>query len=53
LWSVFHGEIVTLIGITDTKYIFTNDNHKRGRLIVGKESVDSYVVWERGEDGRK
>lgn len=29
LWSVFHGEIVTLDEITDTKYIFTNDKHRR------------------------
>ena len=51
--SVFRGEIVTLVGITDTRYIFANDKHKCGRLIVGKDSVDSYVEWERGEDGRE
>lgn len=46
-WSVFYGEIVELVDETDTVYIFTNDKHKRGRLIVAKESVDDYVKWER------
>lgn len=52
-WSVFCGEIVTLVEITDTRCIFTNDKHNRGRLVVDKDSVDSYVEWERDEDGRE
>lgn len=52
-WSVFRGEIVTLVEITDTRCIFTNDKHNCGRLIVGKDSVDSYVEWERDSNGRE
>ena len=47
LWSVFCGEVVTLVEETDANYIFTNDKHQRGRLVVAKESVDDYVAWER------
>ena len=47
MWSVFHGEIVELVKETDTEYFFTNDNHKRGRLIVAKDSVDGCIEWER------
>ena len=46
MWSVFFGETVELVDETDTKYIFTNDKHKRGKLIVPKNSVDDYVEWE-------
>lgn len=51
LWSVFCGEVVTLVEETDTKYIFTNDKHQRGRLIVDKDSVDGYIEWERDFGG--
>ena len=46
MWSVFYGETVELVDETDTEYIFTNDKHKRGKLIVPKNSVDDYVEWE-------
>ena len=49
MWSVFCGETVTLVEENNANYIFTNEKHKRGRLIVAKESVDNYVEWERGE----
>lgn len=52
-WSVFYGETVTLVEENDENYIFTNEKHNRGRLIVGKDSVDSYVEWERDSDGRE
>ena len=52
IWSVFSGEIVELVDETNTQYIFTNDKHKRGKIIVPKNSVDDYVEWERGDEGR-
>lgn len=45
-WSVFYGETVTLVEENDENYIFTNEKHSRGRLIVAKDSVDDYVEWE-------
>lgn len=48
-WSVFCGETVTLVEENNKNYIFTNKKHKRGRLIVAKESADDYVKWEREE----
>lgn len=51
IYAQNYGEIVELVDDTDTQYIFTNDKHKRGKLIVPKNSVDDYVEWECGEDG--
>ncbi len=44
--SVFFNEIVTLVSETDTRYIFTFDNHKPDEMVVDKDSSDGYIEWE-------
>lgn len=44
--SAFFDEIVTLVSETDTRYIFTFDNHKPGEMVVDKDSVDGYIEWD-------
>jgi hypothetical protein len=48
LWSVFHGEIVTLIGITDTKYIFADVSSVKAHQNYGmrvKLTSSRQVKW--------
>ena len=48
--SVYYGEVVNLIEETDNEYIFANEKHKRGTLIVNKSLAYGFIVWESGED---
>jgi len=51
--SVYSEENVSLIREEDNEYIFTNEKHKCGTLIVNKNLAHDFIVWECSSDGKE
>ena len=45
--SIFYGEILELVETDSRKYYFTNENHPRGRFVIGHDETAGYERLER------